>query len=158
STCASAAARASTRAGGRSTSPRRASRSGTRRASRWRTDWRAISRPRPRRRSRRDSRRRAARPRHGRAARHGRSARVIPFFPAARPWAEHGARYGELIAAALAGGRALQGEPVAALEAALAERCGRRHAIAVGSGTDALYCALVAGGVRPGDEVIVPAM
>ncbi|HKE80388.1 MAG TPA: DegT/DnrJ/EryC1/StrS family aminotransferase [Solirubrobacteraceae bacterium] len=82
----------------------------------------------------------------------------IPFFAAERTWAEHGARYLELIAGALAGGRALQGEPVAAFEAALAERCGRRHAVALGSGTDALCFALLAAGVGPGDEVIVPAL
>jgi len=45
---------------------------------------------------------------------------------------------------------------VAAFEAALAERAGRAHAVAVGSGTDAVYFALRAAGVRPGDEVLVP--
>jgi dTDP-4-amino-4,6-dideoxygalactose transaminase len=83
---------------------------------------------------------------------------ALPFFAAARTWAEHGERYARLMAEALAGGQALQGAPVAALEAALAERCGRRHAIAVGSGTDALYFALIAAGVGPGDEVLVPAV
>jgi dTDP-4-amino-4,6-dideoxygalactose transaminase len=82
----------------------------------------------------------------------------IPFFAAERTWAEHGARYLELMAGALAGGRALQGEPVAAFETALAERCGRRHAVALGSGTDALCFALLAAGVGQGDEVIVPAV
>jgi UDP-2-acetamido-2-deoxy-ribo-hexuluronate aminotransferase len=82
----------------------------------------------------------------------------IPFFAAERTWAEHGARYAALMAGALAGGRALQGAPVEAFEAALAARCGRRHAVAVGSGTDALGFALLAAGVRPGDEVIVPAV
>ena len=82
----------------------------------------------------------------------------VPFFAAERTWAEHGARYLELMRGALAGGRALQGEPVGAFEAALARRCGRTHAIAVGSGTDALHFALAAAGVGPGDEVIVPAV
>ena len=58
---------------------------------------------------------------------------------------------------ALAGGRSLQGEPVGAFEAALAAFTGRRHAVAVGSGTDALAFALLAHGVGPGDEVLVPA-
>ena len=83
---------------------------------------------------------------------------ALPFFAAARTWAEHGARHTRLMAETLAGGQALQGPPVAAFEAALAERCGRRHAVAVGSGTDALYFALVAAGVGPGDEVLVPAV
>jgi dTDP-4-amino-4,6-dideoxygalactose transaminase len=82
----------------------------------------------------------------------------IPFYAAARTWAEHGARYLQLMDAVLAGGRALQGDAVRTFEAALATRCGRRHAIAVGSGTDALYFALLAAGVGPGDEVIVPAV
>ena len=83
---------------------------------------------------------------------------ALPFFAAARTWAEHGARHTRLMAEALAGGQALQGPPVATFEAALADRCGRRHAVAVGSGTDALFFALAAAGVGPGDEVLVPAL
>jgi dTDP-4-amino-4,6-dideoxygalactose transaminase len=40
------------------------------------------------------------------------------------------------------------------LEASLAEFCGRRHAVAVNTGTSALHLALLAAGVAPGDEVI----
>jgi dTDP-4-amino-4,6-dideoxygalactose transaminase len=47
-----------------------------------------------------------------------------------------------------------QGE---ALEQEIAEACGARHAIGVASGTEALELGLHACGVRPGDEVIVPA-
>lgn len=83
---------------------------------------------------------------------------AVPFFAAERTWAEHGARYTRLMAEALAGGQALQGPAVQAFEAALAARCGRAHAVAVGSGTDALCFALVAAGVGPGDEVLVPAI
>jgi dTDP-4-amino-4,6-dideoxygalactose transaminase len=43
-----------------------------------------------------------------------------------------------------------------ALEAALADRLGVRHALAVNSATAALHLALEAFGVRSGDEVIVP--
>jgi perosamine synthetase len=82
----------------------------------------------------------------------------IPFFAGERTWAARGERYAELVAAVLAAGRALQGPAVAAFESALAEHCGRGHAVAVGSGTDALFFALVAAGVRPGDEVVVPAI
>lgn len=49
------------------------------------------------------------------------------------------------------------GIEVEALEGALAERIGVAHAVAVGSGTAALFLALVAAGVGPGDEVILPA-
>lgn len=46
---------------------------------------------------------------------------------------------------------------VAAYEEEWAEHAGVRHALAVNSGTSALFCALVAAGVGPGDEVILPA-
>ena len=82
----------------------------------------------------------------------------IPFFAAERTWAARGERYAALIADALSSGRSLQGPAVAAFEAALAEHCERRHAVAVGSGTDALFFALIAAGVGPGEEVVVPAI
>ncbi|MCL4523665.1 MAG: DegT/DnrJ/EryC1/StrS family aminotransferase [Acidobacteria bacterium] len=44
-----------------------------------------------------------------------------------------------------------------ALEDELSRFCGARFAVGVASGTDALILALHAAGVRPGDEVIVPA-
>ena len=38
-----------------------------------------------------------------------------------------------------------------------AQHVGVRYALAVNSGTNALLCALVAAGVKPGDEVVIPA-
>jgi perosamine synthetase len=43
-------------------------------------------------------------------------------------------------------------------EAAFAEYCGVRHAVACSNGTTALHLALVALGVGPGDEVLVPTL
>jgi len=54
-------------------------------------------------------------------------------------------------------GRYLLGPETEAFEAEFADFCGRRHAVAVASGTEALRLALVGLGVGPGDEVIVPA-
>lgn len=58
----------------------------------------------------------------------------------------------------LASGVFLLGPQTEALEAEFAEFCGRRHAVAVASGTEALRLALRAMGIEPGDEVIIPAM
>jgi perosamine synthetase len=59
--------------------------------------------------------------------------------------------------------RCLQDDPVGhgcvdAFEAGLARATGLPHAVAVSSGTAALEVALKVVGVRPGDEVLVPAM
>lgn len=65
----------------------------------------------------------------------------------------------EEIAAAvmvLESGMLASGEGVARFEQAFAEAIGTTYAIAVGSGTAALHLALLAVGVGPGDEVIVP--
>lgn len=43
-------------------------------------------------------------------------------------------------------------------EAAFADKVGASHAVAVSSGSAALHLAMVAAGVGPGDEVIVPAL
>jgi len=51
-------------------------------------------------------------------------------------------------------GRILLGPELEDFEAQLAEYCGTRHAIGVGSGTDALFIALRALGIGAGDEVI----
>jgi dTDP-3-amino-3,4,6-trideoxy-alpha-D-glucose transaminase len=52
----------------------------------------------------------------------------------------------------------LLGPETDAFEVEFAKFCGRRHAVAVASGTEALRLALRAMGIEPGDEVIVPAM
>lgn len=64
---------------------------------------------------------------------------------------------GALAAATLTGGDLLNGPEVRRFETYVAASAGRAHAVAVGSGTDALFFALVASGIGPGDEVLVPA-
>jgi dTDP-4-amino-4,6-dideoxygalactose transaminase len=54
-------------------------------------------------------------------------------------------------------GAFINGPQVAEFEAALADYCGTEHAVGVASGLDALRLALIAAGLEPGDEVIVPA-
>jgi dTDP-4-amino-4,6-dideoxygalactose transaminase len=58
----------------------------------------------------------------------------------------------------LESGRYILGAEVNAFEREWAERCSTKHAVGVSNGTDALALALRAVGVRPGDEVLVPAM
>lgn len=57
----------------------------------------------------------------------------------------------------LANGAFIGGAAVAEFESAYAQFVGARHCVGVGNGTDALEIAMRAGGVGPGDEVILPA-
>jgi dTDP-4-amino-4,6-dideoxygalactose transaminase len=57
----------------------------------------------------------------------------------------------------LASGQLTMGPRVTAFEDALCHAVGTAHAVAVSSGTAALHLALLALGVGPGDEVILPA-
>ena len=50
------------------------------------------------------------------------------------------------------------GPDLSAFEAGLATACGRRHAVALSSGTAALHLALLLADVGPGDRVLVPTM
>jgi len=61
------------------------------------------------------------------------------------------------VAAVLVSGMLTMGEKVAELEAGLAAACEVGHAIAVSSGTAAIHLTVLALGLGPGDEVIVPA-
>lgn len=56
--------------------------------------------------------------------------------------------------ALLQSGEFILGEEVLAFEAWMSERCGGAHAVALNSGTDALFLALRALDIGPGDEVI----
>lgn len=61
------------------------------------------------------------------------------------------------VAGILETGYLVQGEAVARFEDAVAARAGTAHAVAVSSGTSALFLALRGMGIGSGDEVILPA-
>jgi dTDP-4-amino-4,6-dideoxygalactose transaminase len=61
------------------------------------------------------------------------------------------------LAEVVASGQLTMGPKVAEFERALAGACGTADAVVVSSGTAALHLAMVALGICPGDEVIVPA-
>ena len=61
------------------------------------------------------------------------------------------------IKAVLEHGKYILGPEVTELEERLADYVGVKHCITCGNGTDALQIALMALGIKPGDEVITPA-
>lgn len=68
-----------------------------------------------------------------------------------------GAAEAEAVAEVLESGRLTMGPKVDEFERALARACGVEHAVVVSSGTAALHLAVLALGIGPGDEVVVPA-
>ncbi len=81
-------------------------------------------------------------------------------IPMVDPAAEYRSLKAEIDAAVgrvLSSGRYVLGPEGEALERELAAYTGATHAVGCNSGTDALHLALVACGIGPGDEVIVPA-
>lgn len=76
----------------------------------------------------------------------------VDFIPIARPC--FGEREADAARRAILSGWVTQGPEVAAFEAEFAAYVGAPHASAVSSGTTALHLALLAVGVKPGDEVV----
>lgn len=81
----------------------------------------------------------------------------IPMIDLAAQHAEIEEELFEGFAEVMASGRFVLGEPVAAFEAELAKLCEMRHGVSCNSGTDALWLALRALDVGPGDAVLCPA-
>ena len=77
-------------------------------------------------------------------------------IPVMRPWI--GEEEAAAAAAAVASGWVAQGPRVAEFEQAFAAAIGTGHAVAVSSCTAALHLAMLAAGIGPGDEVVVPSL
>lgn len=83
---------------------------------------------------------------------------TVRFNDVAAGYDEQRAEIDAALAAVLRRGDFINGLDVAAFEREFAAWCGLPHAVGTSNGTSALHLALVAAGVGPGDEVIVPAM
>lgn len=81
---------------------------------------------------------------------------MTEFIPVNEPLIDAGARE-RVLECLETGWISSEGEFVAAFERGVANRVGRRHGVAVSSGTAALDIAVAALGIGPGDEVILPA-
>jgi len=82
---------------------------------------------------------------------------AIPMIDLAAQHAEIEEELLEGFAEVMASGRFVLGEPVTSFEAELAKLCEARHCVSCNSGTDALWLALRALDVGPGDAVLCPA-
>jgi dTDP-4-amino-4,6-dideoxygalactose transaminase len=72
-------------------------------------------------------------------------------------WPDLGEEELAAVAEVIESGQLTMGPKVAEFEAGLVEACEVEHAVVVSSGTAALHLAVLAVGIGPGDEVIVPA-
>jgi perosamine synthetase len=79
---------------------------------------------------------------------------MTAMIPVSRP--SLGKEEAEAVARVMESGMIAQGQVVAEFERSFASYCGVKHAIATSNGTTALHAALLAAGIGPGDEVIVP--
>jgi dTDP-4-amino-4,6-dideoxygalactose transaminase len=82
---------------------------------------------------------------------------VIPLFGVARQTARLRGALDAALAAALDHAQFVNGPEIERFEGLLAARAGARFAVGVSSGWDALYLALAAEGIGPGDAVFAPA-
>ncbi|NIV17721.1 MAG: aminotransferase class I/II-fold pyridoxal phosphate-dependent enzyme [Woeseiaceae bacterium] len=78
----------------------------------------------------------------------------VPFLDLARAYGVHAEAFDACMQEVARSGAYVLGKNVAGLEEAAADYLGVRHALACGSGTDALHLALAGLGIGPGDEVI----
>jgi dTDP-4-amino-4,6-dideoxygalactose transaminase len=80
----------------------------------------------------------------------------VPYVNLARQYADEREAVLAAVEAVLASGQWVGGPQVEAFEHDIAAYCGARHAVGVGSGTDALVLSMRALDIGPGAEVITP--
>lgn len=79
---------------------------------------------------------------------------MIPFLDLRAQYALIQQQIESAVTNVLRSGHYVLGDEVVAFEEEFAAYCGTRHAIAVNTGTSALHLALIAAGIKAGDEVI----
>jgi dTDP-4-amino-4,6-dideoxygalactose transaminase len=80
----------------------------------------------------------------------------VPLFDLQTQYRELQSEIEAAVLRVLSSGQAILGPEVTALEREAADYCGAASAVGCGSGTDAISLAVLALGIGPGDEVIVP--
>ena len=85
------------------------------------------------------------------------SSPIIQMYTPLRDYAENRDKYQQAINTVLEHGLFINGPEISELEDKLASYSDVKHCVALSSGTDALLVALMALGVKPGDEVITVA-
>lgn len=83
---------------------------------------------------------------------------IVPFADLQQQYLNLKQEIDTAIALVIAESSFIRGPQVEAFEVAFAEATGTKHCVSCANGTDAIYIAMVALGVKSGDEVIVPAM
>jgi dTDP-4-amino-4,6-dideoxygalactose transaminase len=81
---------------------------------------------------------------------------IVPFLDVGAGYRELKAELDTAVLRVMASGRFVLGEEVKAFESEFALYVGAKHCVGVACGLDAIRLGLIAGGVGPGDEVIVP--
>src|SRR4051812_29504806 len=78
----------------------------------------------------------------------------VPFYGHVRQYHRIQRELDDAIHAVLESGQYVMGPALGQFESELAAYFGMKHAVGVNSGTDALWLAFLALGIRPGDEII----
>lgn len=81
---------------------------------------------------------------------------TIPFLDLKSQYHELHAEIDEAFKRVMESGVYILGDECRAFEAEYAKYCGTKYCVGVGNGLEALHLALIACGIGPGDEVIVP--
>ncbi len=81
----------------------------------------------------------------------------VPFFDLKQVNISYESEYIKIFSEVLGSGQLILGSQLQKFETEFAEYCGAKYSVGVGNALDGIYFMLLAAGIGPGDEVIVPA-